>query len=117
MRALSDTCFICCLLLAIISLKKLQINPALYSYILLKKSFAPLTLYSMYFQTLRVCNFAKREEKCMKQYSNYVGFNRVNVETDTQTSEFTLTAISLQIPKIHIFPKILQNAIKIYFVH
>ena len=53
----------------------------------------------------------------MKQYKNYIGFNRVNVETDIQISEFTLTIISLEIPKIHIFPKILQNAIKIYFVH
>ena len=35
-----------------------------------QKRFATHTLYSYVVKTLRVCHFAKIEEKCMKQYRN-----------------------------------------------
>ena len=58
-------------------------------------------------KTLRVCNFAKCEEKCMKQYRNHVW-----VCGNKYTNFWIHSAISLEFPKIHIFPKILQNARK-----
>ena len=61
-----------------------------------QKSFASFTLYSLYLK-FWVCNFAKREEKCMKQYRNLVWV------CGNKTTNFWIhLTIILEIPKIHI---------------
>ena len=72
------------------------------------------TIYAIFFvfKTLRVCNFSKREEKCMKLYRN-----PASVCGNKYTNFWIHSTIILEIPQIHIFPKILQIAVKIYYAH